>query len=89
MRRKRVLYETIKALADKGAAIPPELLVPPRRQVSDLRRGILFITAGASIMVSLLLLHHNAWGLGVIPLFIGVGYVTVWKIESVRHNGTK
>jgi hypothetical protein len=39
-RRSQLLHETIRVCVEKGAPIPRELLVPPRKPRSDLHRGI-------------------------------------------------
>ena len=83
-RRDRNRHETLRAMIEKGAAIPPELLVPPKG--SDLRRGIVLLGAGAGLSIFFLALQvqPGLWALGSIPALIGIGYLLVWRLERGR-----
>jgi hypothetical protein len=84
-RQKVSLHNTIRALVEKGIDIPPALLTPappPVRRRSDLRRGVFWVAFGTGLVAFFLGEARDAWGLGLIPLFIGVAYLIVWKIES-------
>lgn len=82
-RRNRQLHQTLAAMIDKGVPIPPELLAPEvRRRPSDLRRGIVLMMAGLGIIGFFLAQREEAWGLGLIPLLIGFGYLIVWKLDQ-------
>lgn len=84
-RQKVLLHQTVRAMVEKGMEIPPALLDPQGRTKaprSDLRRGIVLIGVGIGLSVFLALVHTSAWGLGLIPLCIGIGYVIVWKLET-------
>lgn len=82
-RKEKQRHETLRLMVERGATIPPELLVPRKRVVSDLRKGILLLGAGAGLIPSLLLLSHtpHAWTLGLLPIFVGLGYLITWKLE--------
>lgn len=77
-------HQTLRAMVEKGAQIPPELLAPPRRPPDpnrDLRRGILLVCAGLGL--GLFLLFEDGLdeaALGLIPIFVGVGYLIVAKL---------
>jgi hypothetical protein len=88
-RRDRMLHTTLRAMVDKGVAIPPELLVAPQRPASDLRRGVILITTGLAVMLffTAMPVGKGVWALGLIPLIIGAGYLLVWKLESLKKNG--
>ncbi|MDP9290839.1 MAG: DUF6249 domain-containing protein [Verrucomicrobiota bacterium] len=84
-RQKVLLHQTVRAMVEKGLEVPPALLDPQGRQKtprSDLRRGIVLIGVGIGVSVFFALLHTSAWGLGLIPLCIGIGYIVVWKLEA-------
>jgi hypothetical protein len=75
----------INNLIDKGKEIPEELIAPSTRSGrSDLHKGIILIALGLSISVVLFLLNiaHNYWTAGLIPLFIGVGYLISHKFDN-------
>lgn len=85
-RRNAMLHKTLAAMIDKGVPIPPELLHPEQPRRSDLRRGVILIALGLGIVVFFLGQKDNAWGLGFIPLLIGVGYLITWKMEQRNPN---
>jgi hypothetical protein len=81
--------KTVLELLDRGAAIPPELLADPAMtsRDGDLRRGlVLSLTGVGAIVFALTLPRHAAWGLGLLPLFAGLGYLITWRLE--KRNGS-
>ena len=80
-RRTRLMHETAVRLAEKGQAVPPELFLGREQPYSDLRRGVVLMAAGIALCIALNQLGV-AWTIGLIPLFMGLGYVLVWKLES-------
>jgi len=80
--RKELQRQTTVRLAlERGATIPTELLVPRRRPRSDLRTGILLLAGGVGLLLFLLLEGEESWGVGLIPLLIGAGYLVAWRLE--------
>ena len=83
-------HQTLRAMVEKGMEIPPGLLGPSARPASsrtDQRRGILLVCAGVGI--GLFFLAEGGPQellLGLIPAFIGVGYLIVAKIEKSRET---
>jgi hypothetical protein len=90
-RKNRLMHETLRSMVEKGAEIPPALLIPPEKPKTDLRRGILGITEGVGISLFFLALNGTSdkglWAIGLIPFSIGVGYLLLWKLA--RRNDTK
>jgi len=81
-RRNRRLHETLRAMIEKGAAIPPELIARPdrtRRPGGDLRRGLVLAAFGIGVMTL-------AVKIGLILLFIGLGFLIVWLVEKNNRN---
>lgn len=85
-RRNQLLHETALKLVEKGQPVPAELFVDQREPHSNLRRGVVLIMAGLGISLSLYLFGMQFWTFGIIPLFMGVGYLIVWKLESTGQN---
>jgi hypothetical protein len=90
-RRNRLLHETLRAMVEKGMEIPAAMLAPQTKQTkskSDLRTGVIAVSAGLGITLFFLALNgiedNNLWGIGLIPLIIGIGYIVVWKMESKK-----
>jgi hypothetical protein len=88
-RRNRMLHQTIAAMIDKGTPIPPELLQPersPERPRDDLRGGLVLVGVGLGLIFFFLAMHNNVWGVGFIPLMIGVGRLIAWKLAPKNGN---
>jgi hypothetical protein len=84
-RKHAQTQETLRLMIEKGAEIPPELLTPPVSQYADLRRGLMLAGAGLSLSIAIGLMHGfggGGWALGLIPLFIGAGYLIVWRYSQ-------
>jgi hypothetical protein len=79
-------HETIRLMVDKGVEVPRELLVTSKRRASDLKRGILLLSTGAGLAAFLAIVgkEQPAWSLGLVPAFIGAGYMLTWWIQSRR-----
>jgi hypothetical protein len=81
--------KTVLELLERGAAVPPELLSDTSMitRDGDLRRGlVLSFTGLGAIMFALTLPRHDAWGIGLLPLFAGLGYLVTWLLE--KRNGS-
>jgi hypothetical protein len=71
--------------------LPPELLVEPHVVYSERRRALVLIGSGLGLMATLLALPGQAgtghgpgslWGLGLLPLMIGMGYLASWWLNQ-------
>lgn len=83
-------YRTLLQLADKGVALPPQLLVEPTLVYSERRRALVLIGAGLGLMAMFLSFPgqvdngfsaHDLWGIGLLPLMIGLGYLASWWLN--------
>ncbi|MEP7084284.1 MAG: DUF6249 domain-containing protein [Betaproteobacteria bacterium] len=85
-RRTQRIHQTVVALAEKGLPIPPDLFVdrPAYDSSSTLHKGVVLIAVGLGLIFFFLSMteRRGPWGVGMIPLLIGVGYLIVWKLES-------
>jgi len=90
----RQRHRTIRMMVEKGQPVPAELLMPPTRaarQHSDMRRGVIWTLVGIGLMVWLAAVNDwegGAWSFGLIPFLIGLGYLTVWKLETKKDVPT-
>lgn len=89
-RQMQARYHLLLQLADKGVPLPPELLVEAPPGDSDRRRALVLIAAGLGVMATLLVLPGHVddgqsigslWGLGLLPLMIGLGYLASWWLN--------
>jgi len=88
-RKHAQIQETLRLMIEKGAEIPPEFLTPPVSQYGDLRRGLILVGAGLSLSIAIGLMRGFAagsWTLGLIPLFIGAGYLIVWRYSQQAES---
>ena len=84
--RHQQLLDTVRHLADKGQPVPPELLQPPPEpeSASPLIGALSAVGAGLGLMVFFQFGLEGLrwlWGVGAIPLVIGVGMCIALFIE--------
>ena len=88
-RRTAAIHDTVVRLAEKGLPVPPELFVErrPDDMSSALRKGVILVAVGLGLTIFFLTLQDRQapWGVGMIPLLIGVGYLIVWKLEGRKE----
>jgi hypothetical protein len=75
------LFEVYLKYAEIGKDIPAELLSPKKRKRSNLFLGVIILSVGIGLM-SLIIMGNPAWIFGLIPFFVGLGYITVYIIEK-------
>jgi len=89
--RERQRHETLRKMVEKGMEIPPDLLVPPHRPASDLRRGLVLVGAGLGLLVLLLTFPDHEmrelWAVGLIPTLMGSAYLLTWRIRLKDRAG--
>jgi hypothetical protein len=86
-RQQQEFQNKLRLLIERNIPIPAELLSPAtgRPPVSDLRKGVLLIATGIAMMFLLgILLHPDGWSLGLIPIFIGLTYLVLRRLERNR-----
>jgi hypothetical protein len=86
-RKDKQRLETVRFLAERGHDVPVELLVPRAKStnIGTLKSGLVLLLGGAGLSISLLLAHQtDAVGFGLIPGFIGVAYLVVWKVDRAQ-----
>jgi hypothetical protein len=91
--RRSVTEAKLKAVADlaeRGNAVPFDLIFAKPRppQNSDLRIGMVLASTGVgALLFAFSLPVHPAWGLGLLPLFAGLGYLITWMIGRTSLAG--
>ncbi len=89
--REKHKQETLRAMVEKGAQIPPELLSPAQPRGSDLRRGAVWLGIGLGVMGFFGALTvpepgpTGLWSMGLVPALIGVAYLVAWRFETRRQ----
>ena len=87
-RRERIRQETLRAMVDRGMEIPPGLIGDRARRSSDLRSGLVLVGAGVGVSLAFALVHLNGqsgsglWSIGLVPMFMGGGYLVAWRVQA-------
>ena len=83
-------YQALMQLADKGVELPQQLLLEPRVTYCERRRALVLIGGGLGLMAMFLALPgqldsglgiDRLWGIGLLPLMIGLGYLASWWLN--------
>lgn len=87
-RQTQARYRTLLQLADKGVELPPQLLVESQPGDVERRRALVLIGGGLGVMAMFIALPGQVdgngmhvsqlWGLGLLPLMTGLGYLASW-----------
>lgn len=85
-RKRRLMHNTIDQYVTSGRDIPPEVLESLHQQVTpgnNLSRGLVMTGAGLGVIACFLVMGtKEAAALGLIPLFIGLAQLLIWKLEK-------
>jgi hypothetical protein len=93
---EQLRHDTIRELARSGQSIPAELLKGNRSDESpnstgrgsrvpgSLRTGLILLSIGLALTIALYMVspEEAIWGFGLIPTFLGVAFLVIWRIES-------
>ncbi len=87
LRKDKQRHETLRLMIEKGATIPPELLVTPKKPNSDLRGGLGLVSIGAGVMIMLATMPGTShyWTGGLVPFALGLARLVYWIFER-RQN---
>ena len=81
-RRNQLMHETALKLAEKGQPVPSSLFAEQTGPFASLRTGVVLLMLGLGISLALYLCGIKFWAVGIIPMFMGLGYLIVWKLEG-------
>lgn len=88
-RKHAQLQTTLRLMVEKGVEIPAELLIAPPTKRNDLRRGTILVALGLSLVLLIGLVDgfgDGSWAVGLIPAFIGAGYLYVWRVSQREED---
>jgi hypothetical protein len=88
-KKARILSETASKFAEKGLPLPAQLQIAPLvAPNADRRRGIILIALGLGLCAFFYVINpeDTTWGIGIIPLVVGLGYLLAWAIEKNRDG---
>ncbi len=85
-RKKRLMHETIDQYVTSGKDIPDEVLKGLQKEVTpknNLHRGLVMSGVGLGIFACFAVIGSlEAAAIGLIPLFIGLAQLLIWKLEN-------
>jgi cadmium resistance protein CadD (predicted permease) len=85
-RKKRLVHDTINQYVSSGKDVPAEVMSSLQAEVtpkSSLRKGLVLTGAGLGIIACFVVMGETeAAALGLIPLFIGLAQLLIWKLEA-------
>ncbi|MBW1843382.1 MAG: hypothetical protein JRJ05_03505 [Deltaproteobacteria bacterium] len=85
VRKQAQLHQTLRLMIEKGTDIPPELFTPPNAAYTDLRRGLVLVGVGLSLLILIGMFEgfaDGSWAVGLIPASIGAAYLIVWRYSQ-------
>jgi len=84
-------YDLYTKSLEMGQSVPDHFFDEPKKTnpVSDLKKGILWLVVGIAIIISFVVMHHtNGLIVGIVPTFVGIGYLLVHYLEKPKTNTT-
>jgi hypothetical protein len=91
MQREKLRHDTLRAFAERGQPVPPELLDPSftpefrlrRGRRTGLQMGAVNIGAGLGLMLMFYMMDPAGWlwSIGAIPLFVGIATLIATAVE--------
>jgi len=82
-------YRVIEKALEHGQTLPEEIFEKKKvkRQWSAVRTGIILVTFGIGIFLTFLLIDEKeASFLGIIPIFLGLGFLLIGWVENKKKN---
>lgn len=93
--RAEMRYRFLLQLAESGVALPAALPGEATPQHCDRRRALVLLAGGIGLSAMLVSLpldyavgHRLAelWGLGILPVVLGIGYLGNWYLARRGHG---
>ena len=84
-------YDLYTKSLEMGQTVPEHFFDEPKKAnpSSNLKRGILWLVVGLGLVISFLVIHEkDGLILGIVPAFVGVGYLLVHFLEKPTAEST-
>jgi predicted PurR-regulated permease PerM len=88
-KEREAKYRVIEKALEHGQTLPEGIFEEKKikRQWSSVRTGIILLTLGIGIFLTFLLIDQKeASFLGIIPIFLGLGFLLIGWIENKKKN---
>jgi hypothetical protein len=86
-RAKELKHQTIRLALEKGQPLPPGLLEERRPRGNDLSTGVKDIFFGVGLSLFFFFVHPQLWPVGLIPGFLGLGYLAAHALTGRQQPG--
>lgn len=83
-------YDLYTKSLEMGQIVPAHFFDQPKGSVSsDMKKGILWLAVGLAILIYFVMIHkNNALIMGIIPTFVGIGYLLVHYLDKPKTDTT-
>lgn len=84
-------YDLYMKSLEMGQTVPDHFFDEPRKTdtTSNLKRGILWLVVGLALTISFIVINEkDALILGIVPTFVGIGYLLVHKLDKPKTDTT-
>ena len=91
-KEREAKYRVIEKALEHGQTLPEGIFEEKKikRQWSAIRTGIILLTLGIGIFITFLLIDEKETSfLGIIPIFLGLGFLLIGWIENKKKNKTE
>ncbi|MEI6752475.1 MAG: DUF6249 domain-containing protein [Paludibacter sp.] len=84
-------YELYTKSLEMGQTIPENFFDEPKKAnpASNLKRGVIWLAVGLAVLISFVIMQkHNGLILGIVPAFVGVGYLIVHFLDKPKSDSS-
>lgn len=84
-------YDLYTKSLEMGQNIPENFFEQPKKSdnTSNFKRGILWLAVGVAVVISFLVIgKNNGLFLGIVPSFVGIGYLLVHYLDKPKTDST-
>jgi hypothetical protein len=84
-------YDLYSKSLEMGQTVPEHFFDEPKKAnpASNLKRGILWFVVGVALLISFIFMSHkDALIVGIVPTFVGIGYLLVHFLEKPKSDST-
>ena len=85
-------YDLYTKSLEMGQTVPEHFFDEPKKvnPASNMKRGILWLAVGLAVIVSFIVMRKdNGFILGIVPAFIGAGYLLVHFLDKPKKDTTE
>ncbi len=84
-------YDLYTKSLEMGQTVPEHFFDEPKKAnpASNLKKGILWLVIGLGVLISFIFMgHKDALIVGIVPTFVGIGYLLVHFLEKPKTDST-